>query len=308
MILVCGEALMDVFAAGSTPTGCQLEARVGGSPFNVAVGLARLGQRAAFLGGVSTGVLGQRLLAALQAEGVDTAAVWRTSAPTTLSLVELDAAGVPAYAFYGQGGADRDLPLQALDRLPAGVRAVHLGSIACVVEPIAQTLREAVHRLHGRCVIAYDPNVRPTVEPDAAVWRRQLAQVLPRTDILKLSSEDLHHLAPGTAPEAFARHALDQGVAVVLLTQGGEGARAWTRRHAVAVAAPPISVVDTVGAGDTVQAAWLAWLAEQGLLARAALHALDEPALQAGLQFAMQAAGLTCTRRGADLPRRGEIG
>jgi len=215
---------------------------------------------------------------------------------------------VPAYAFYGQGGADRELPLQALDRLPTGVQAVHLGSIASVVEPIAQTLREAVRRLHDRCVIAYDPNVRPTVEPDAAVWRRQLAQLLPKTDTLKLSSEDLDHLAPGAAPEAFARHALDQGVAVVLLTQGSQGERAWTRRQAVAVAAPPVSVVDTVGAGDTVQAAWLAWLAEQGLLARATLHALDEPALQAGLQFAKRAGALTCSRRGADLPRRGEIG
>src|SRR4051812_361285 len=107
MFLVCGEALMDVFPAGETPAGITLDARVGGSPFNVAVGLARLGQPVGFIGGISTDTFGQRLLRALQDEGVDLTTVQRHSAPTTLSVVAADAEGVPTYAFHGEHGADR---------------------------------------------------------------------------------------------------------------------------------------------------------------------------------------------------------
>lgn len=307
MILVAGEALMDVFSVGPTSTGFRLEACVGGSPFNVAIGLARLGQRAAFLGGISRGFLGERLLDTLRAEGVDASPVWRTDAPTTLGLVGLDAAGVPSYGFYGQGAADRELPVEALAAIPTDLKALHLGSIACVVEPVAQTLREAVLRVRADSVVSYDPNVRIAVEPDARRWRRQLDWMLPHTDLLKLSSEDLEVLAPGTGPEAFARHALSQGVRVVVLTQGDQGALAWTSRQAVRVDAPAVAVVDTVGAGDTLQAAWLAWLADHHRLTREGLTALDPAALSQGLRYAVQAAGITCSRRGADLPRRSEI-
>lgn len=307
MILVAGEALMDVFSAGATPTGFRLEACVGGSPFNVAIGLARLGQRTAFLGGISRGFLGERLLDTLRAEGVDTSPVWRTEAPTTIGLVGLDAAGVPSYGFYGHGAADREVPLEALAALPQDLAVLHVGSIACVVEPVARTLREAVQRVRSIGLVSYDPNVRLAVEPEVRVWRAQLEWMLPRTDLLKLSVEDLEVLAPGTPPETFARHALAQGVRAVVLTQGAQGAAAWTARHTARAEAPPVAVVDTVGAGDTLQAAWLAWLAEHGRLTRQGLDALDAAALAQGLRHAVQAAAITCSRRGADLPRRAEI-
>jgi fructokinase len=307
MILVCGEALMDVFPVGEAHGGLRLEACVGGSPFNVAIGLARLGQPVAFLGGVSSGFLGERLVGRLREEGVHTAAVWRSQAPTTLSLVGVDAAGLPSYHFYGEGAADRLVPPEALAQIPESVGAVHLGSLACVVEPVAHTLREAVLRLRERCVVSYDPNVRLGVEPDAAVWRRQLAWMLPRTDLIKLSTEDLDVLAPGHDPEAFAREALAQGVAVVVLTRGGSGAIAWSARCRVSIEAPAVAVVDTVGAGDTLQAAWLAWLCEHQRMSRYSLGELDAQALEQGLRFAVAAAAVTCSRRGADLPRRGEL-
>src|SRR5689334_19870478 len=113
MFVVCGEALMDVFSTGATPTGVALDARIGGSPLNVAIGLSRLAQPVCFLGGVSRGFLGERLMEALVAEQVDTRAVWRSDAPTTLGLVGLNAAGVASYAFYGHGGADREVPPEA---------------------------------------------------------------------------------------------------------------------------------------------------------------------------------------------------
>lgn len=308
MFVVCGEALFDVFAAGETPTGLLLDARVGGSPFNVAVGLARLAQPVCFLTQVSQGFLGERLMRALQAEGVDTRAVQRSSAPTTLSLVGVDARGLPGYTFYGQGGADRLLSPAALDALPAtGVSAIQLGSYASVVGPAAATLRNLVEREQGHSLIAYDPNIRLAVEPDLAVWRAQIEWMLPRTDLLKLSEEDLALVYPRQTPADFAAAALACGVGCVVLTQGALGAVAWSGAGRVEAAAVEAAVIDTVGAGDTFQAALLTWLAEHEALSATALAALPRPALGEALAFAAQAAAITCSRRGADLPRRAEL-
>lgn len=307
MFLVCGEALLDVFSTGETPTGLALDGRVGGSPFNVAVGLARLAQPVAFFGGISRGFVGERLMRTLAAEGVDTAWVHRSDAPSTLSLVGLDAQGVPSYAFYGAGAADRELDAQALAALPSRWRAIHLGSYATVVAPIAATLRALVDRERERALIAYDPNVRLNVEPDLAVWRATLAAMQSRAHLLKISDEDLALLQPGMTPEAFAREALAAGVRLVVVTRGGRGALGWTAARHAAAAPVPVSVVDTVGAGDTFQAALLTWLAEQGRLSPDGLAALDADALQALLGFATRAAAITCSRRGADMPRRAEL-
>ena len=195
MMLVCGEALLDVFAAGDTATGMALEARVGGSPFNLAVGLARLGQPVAFFSAVSSGFMGERLMRALHDEGVNTSAVLRTDAPTTLSVVGLDAAGVPSYAFYGERGADRQLPLSALANVPgrperpgelsatnpisaiseiSAISAINVGSYATVVEPIASTLRALV-----RCAKCSRPPVSSRIRRSRATTAASAATGTP---------------------------------------------------------------------------------------------------------------------------------
>ena len=315
MFVVCGEALMDVFAGTETPTGLALDARCGGSPFNLAIGLARLAQPVAFFGAVSRDFLGERLMHALRLEGVDTRAAARVPAPTTLSLIGIDVHGVPEYSFYGAGGADRQLTradLAALDTLPSAIRAVHVGSYTTVVDPIASTLRALLEAVPAATVICHDPNVRLNVEPDLARWREQLQWLLPRVHLLKISDEDLGLLRPGVSPAAFAAEALAHGVSLVVVTRGAKGAQAWTARLAAAgtrvdVPAAAVAVVDTVGAGDTFQAALLTWLVEHDGLSIDALGALSALALQDALTFAAQAAAITCARRGADLPRRAEL-
>jgi fructokinase len=304
---VCGEALFDVFATALTPTGLTLDARLGGSPFNVAVGLQRLGQQAALVTPLSSGFLGQRLAQALREEGVDLSLAPPTTAPTTLSLVGVDPAGLPSYAFYGEGCADRALNPDILERWPADVDAIHLGSYAAVVGQTAKTLRLLVERERHRSLIAYDPNVRLNVQPDLQVWRDQLQWMLPRAHVLKVSEEDLGLLYPGQAWEPWADQAVQAGVRLVVVTRGEHGA--YARTASVSLQVPPVAVqvVDTVGAGDTFQAAMLAGLAEQGRLSAAGLQGLDAPALQALLGFAAQAAAKTCGRRGADLPHRPEL-
>lgn len=308
MFVVCGEALMDVFASGETPTGVSLDARIGGSPFNVAVGLARMGQPVAFLGALSSGFLGDRLLKALRTEQVDTSTVARVDAPTTLGLVGLDDKGVPSYAFYGEGAADRCLSVPMLDAVPSSAKVFNFGSYAMVVDPTAATQRALVEREHRRSLIAYDPNIRLNVEPNLQRWRETLAWMLPRTHVLKVSEEDLGLLYPGESAEALAAQWLAAGVSLVVITCGGDGALAWCNGQKLKIAPVPVTVIDTVGAGDTFQASMLTALAERDALTPERIRALGADALAEVLNFAARAAAITCSRRGADLPRRAELG
>ena len=305
MIVVCGEALVDVFVGDDTADGMVLDARVGGSPFNVAVGLARLDRPVAFFGAISRDFLGERLMRALRAEGVDTRTTARVDAPTTLGLVGLDAQGVPSYSFYGAGGADRQLVVEALDLLPTPVRALHIGSFTTVVEPVGSTLCALVERERGSAFVSCDPNVRLNVEPDVARWERRLAWCMARAQLLKISAEDLALLRPGVDARTFAEEALRQGVRLVVVTRGSAGAAGWTAAAAANVPPFAIDVVDTVGAGDAFQAALLAWLSERDLLDPGL--DLAAAALTDALRFASAAAALTCSRRGAALPHRTEL-
>jgi fructokinase len=307
MFVVAGEALMDVFTGATTPTGVALDARIGGSPLNVAFGLARMGQPVAFLGGISSGQLGERLAQALREEGVSLEAVHRSAAPTTISLIGLDAQGVPEYAFYGEGAADRSLPPEALERVPAAARALHVGSYTMVVGKTAKTQAQLVERARGRLLVSYDPNLRLNVEPDLGIWRTTLDWMLPRIDVLKLSDEDLHLLYPGIDPFAFAADCLEKGAGLVALTRGGKGATAWHANGVVEAAPVPVTVVDTVGAGDTFQAGLLTRLAELDALSPKAVRALTPATIADAMGFAARAAAITCSRRGADLPRRAEL-
>ena len=308
MIVVCGEALFDVFPGAHSAAGIELSARIGGSPFNLAVGLARLGVPPMFFGGLSRDLLGNKLAAALAAEQVLLDAAPRPDAPTALVLVDVNEAGVPAYTFYGHGSAERCVLPGDLARVPAGAAAVHVGSYCMVVEPVAATLRALVERQHAHSLVAYDLNVRLAIEPRVSAWQAALEWMLPRCDLLKVSDEDIHQLYPGWSPQQFARHALQGGAGLVVVTRGAQGVyAAMGTGLALERPALAVTVVDTVGAGDTFQAGLLSWLARRGLLTRGGLAGLDAATLAQALDFASRAAAVTCSRRGADLPRLAEL-
>jgi fructokinase len=307
MILVCGEALMDVFSEQETVSGLVLDARVGGSPFNVAVGLARMDQRVAFFGGLSQGFLGDRLRKALMAEHVDIGFSPVVDAPTTLGLVGLLDDGSASYAFYGNGCADRLVTAADLPDLDERFTALHFGSYTTVVEPVASAQRLLVERERHRRLIAYDPNLRLNVEPDLGRWTSTMAWMAAHVHLIKVSSEDLHAAFPGVPFRDVAGSWLALGCRLVVVTRGGGGAIAFTQTEVVEVESPRIDVVDTVGAGDTFQAALLTWLSERALLSVAAVESLDAQQLRFALEFASVAASITCTRRGADIPRRKEL-
>ena len=308
MFLVCGEALFDFFLEDEKgPAAATYAARAGGSPFNVAIGLSRLGARSGLLTGLSTDMLGQRLARVLHDERVSTDYAITTDRPTTLSLVGVDGAGVPAYQFYDRGSAGSGVTAEDLPVLGPEIVGLHFGSYSLAAPPVADAFAALAAAERAR-FITLDPNIRPTVEPDMEVWRRRLDVLLPLATLVKVSSEDLELLHPGMTPDAFAADQLARGVTLVVVTAGGDAAMAWTAGGVVARATPPqVRVVDTVGAGDTFQAALIAQLLNQPSGPQAALAALDAPALEGLLAYAARAAAITCSRRGADLPYTAEL-
>ena len=310
MILVCGEALIDLFV-GASADGATLPATAaaGGSPFNVAVGLARLGAPAGWFGGLSCDAFGAFLADRLTAEGVGTDLAKRSAKATPLVVVSPDADGHPAYTIHAHDCADRDIAEADLPpALGTGVEAVALGSYVLAVQPIATALLALAERESSRRVVSLDPNVRPAVVGDLGRWRDGFERFARLAAIIKLSEEDLA-IAYGSEADAaaHARRWLDAGVALVVVTHGPHGATAFHAAGAVHEPGRPVAVADTVGAGDTFHAALLARLRQRGLLRRDALAALDEPALRDALRYATAAAGVTCTRRGADLPTAAEV-
>jgi fructokinase len=286
----------------------NFKAIAGGSPFNVAVGLRRLGVDAALLTGLSTDYLGRRLLQVLQDEGVCQDYLLDFAAPTTLAMVAVGANGSPQYSFRGEGCADRQLQLEHLPTLGPEVRGLHIGSFSLVVQPIADTLLALVRRESGKRLISLDPNVRLNPEPDIDLWRNRIATLVELADLIKVSDEDLHLLYPGQDPAQVIDGWLQHRCQLVFLTRGGEGASVFSRAHGSwSTPASAVKIVDTVGAGDTFQAALIAWLTEQQLDSVEGVKQLGREQIDSMLKFAVQAAALTCSKTGPDLPYRKQL-
>ncbi|MFO1105670.1 MAG: carbohydrate kinase [Amaricoccus sp.] len=306
MFLVYGDTLFDFFLESEAgPGAATYAARAGGSPFNVAIGLARLGIESGLMAGLSSDMLGQRLGQVLEAEGVSRRYLIATDRPTTISLVGLDAAGVPAYQFYDS--SDTGVRPEDLPEIGAEVTGLHFGSYCLAAAPVADAAA-ALAQANRRRFISVDPNVRPTVVPDMAIWRARLDVLFPLADLVKISAEDLELLWPGRSAASFAEDVLRRGARLVVVTDGGEAAHGWTASGHHASATPPkVTVIDTVGAGDTFQAALIAQLQAHPDGPGAGLDALDLAGLEALLGYAARAAAITCSRRGADLPRAAEL-
>jgi fructokinase len=307
-VLVCGEAIVDLFVRRDE-AAMRSEPVLGGSPFNVAIGLARLGVPTSFFGGLSSDVFGQAIRARLRAEAVDTRLAVDTDRLTTISVVATDAAGHPAYAFHGEGKADRSVDIADLPaKLADDIRAIVMGSYTLAVEPVGSAHLALARREAGARLISIDPNLRPTVTPELDRWRRQFAEFLPCAGIVKASEEDLGIAFAGISHRDLTESWFAAGVALCVVTHGSKGAVAWRPgRDPVVEAGRPIETVDTVGAGDSFHAALLARLSQQGALSREALIMLDDAHLSEVLAFAVTASAITCSRRGADPPRAAEM-
>ncbi len=304
MIVCCGEALIDFIPVGD---GLFYRPIEGGSPYNIALGLGRLGVETAFVGGLSTDAFGSRLADKLEENGVGLDWAARLDAPTTLAMVTLRA-GQAAYVFYDEATAARTWTRAALPPLPDMVTALHFGSISLLRNPSADAFCDLMLAHRGRAVLTLDPNIRPALIDDPDAVRSRIRRMAAAADIVKISDEDLDWFAPGQSVREAAEDILKDGPAFVVITSGADGAEAIRRDGSVRIAAPKVNVVDTVGAGDSFMAALLARISETGHMSRDRLDRIDEAGLTDLLEFAAQAAALTCTRPGADPPRRDEVG
>lgn len=301
MIVVAGEALIDLVPQGPGALA-DLKPALGGGPYNTAVALGRLGSPTAFCSRTSNDAFGEALLDGLRRAEVDVSCVQRGPEPTTLAVATLDAGGSAAYSFYVDGTADRLFTAPA--DLPVGTRAVSFGTCSLVLEPGASAYEELMRTAAGQGLFtALDPNVRAGLIPDADAYRARFKSWLPSVTLLKLSAEDAEWLG-GTPREWLAA-----GPSAVVVTRGGDGLTVHTREGAeYSVPGEKVEVVDTIGAGDTVNAALLHGLSAQDALSPEALAALDADGWRRLLRFAARAAAITCSRAGAEPPYAAELG
>jgi fructokinase len=302
MIAVTGEALIDLVVDQDG----HVLARPGGGPFNTARTIGRLGLAPVFLGRLSDDTFGRLLRASLGHDGVTLGVPELSGLPTTLAAAAVDAGGAARYRFYLHGTSSAALDYPALAAaLPPQVTALHAGSLALVMEPVATGIERLIcGGLPPGTLVVIDPNCRPEAISDRQAYRARLARILRRADAVKVSAEDLAYLSPGLPAPAAAAGLLRQGPALVLVTDGPRTARGVLPGQEVSVDVPVVKVVDTIGAGDAFGGAFLAWWLGNGLTR----SDLSDPGLvRRALEAAVDVSALTCTRAGADPPWLREV-
>ena len=302
MIVVGGEALVDLVDEHGLHRPVP-----GGGPFNTAIALGRLGVPVAFLGTLSHDEYGGLLAGRLLEAGVDMSLVRWSDAPTPLAVVHRQDDGGNSYTFDLTGTALADLPPEAVPALPEHVWAIHVGTLGLAVDPPAAAYEALVDREAGRRTIVLDPNVRPAVFGDQASYRARFERFARLADIVKLSDDDAAWIYPELELAGVLEHVLGRGPRLVAITMGTLGAAAASREGYARVPAVPVTVVDTVGAGDSFGAALLAALVERKALEPGATRSLDDSLLEESVEYAVTASAITCTRMGAVPPSRAEL-
>lgn len=299
-VIVAGEALIDIVVSRQG----EVE-HVGGSPANVAIGLSRLGHAASLACHIGTDERGVRIAEHLAGESVDLVqgSTRAERTPTATALLGDD--GAATYAFKITWDLDRDLPV------PPGVH-LHTGSIAAVLAPGSDAVRDVVARVHETNTISYDPNARPQLMGHSQLVRPRVDELIALSDVVKASDEDIDWFYDGTMGlDEALRHWAELGVSIGVATRGGEGAWVCVGGAVHKVGLPAVEVVDTVGAGDSFMAGMLSGLLDAGLLggadARKRLRMADWAQIEPAISRALACAAITVARAGANPPRRDEL-
>jgi fructokinase len=298
VIVVGGEALVDLVDELPIP---------GGGPFNTAIALGRLDVPVAYLGTLSRDEYGSLLARLLVEAGVEMSLVRWSDAPTPLAVVHQDGDGGNTYSFQLAGTSFTDLPPEAVPTLPANATAIHVGTLGLAIDPPAAAYEALLKREEGRRTIVLDPNVRPAVFGDQVTYRARFERLATLVDIVKLSADDAAWIYPELELAGVLERVLGLGPRLVAITLGTDGAVAASADGHARVPAVPVTVADTVGAGDSFGAALIAALIAHDALELDAARPLDDALLEEALAYAVTAAAITCTRTGAVPPTRAEI-
>ena len=306
MFTVLGEALLDMVQPEPGPT---YVARPGGGPFNIAVGLRRLGHPTALMARLSTGALGGVVRQHAVDNDLDLRPCVHVDDPTTLAFASIDAEGRASYDFYVSDTADWGWTADELARLPDQTQYLHTGSLATALLPGADAIVGLLERLHadGRCLLSYDPNIRPGLVGEREDAVRRVERAVAASHVVKTSDEDLRWLYPDDDEQAAANRWRALGPALVVVTRGPDGCSAITADGSMtARAGVGVQVADTIGAGDAFMSGLLSGLADAGCSAPVDVSALGASALENVLDRGILVSAMTCERVGADPPTRDE--
>jgi fructokinase len=314
MIISCGEALIDMLPRASTAGEACFAPHAGGAVFNTAIALGRLGTPSAFFSGLSTDMFGALLADTLTASSVDISLCARSGRPTTVAFVKL-VDGHATYAFYDENTAGRMLSPGDLPNLTPDANALFFGGISLVNDPAASTYESLQKQAAATRVTMIDPNFRAAfVDAQDALspgtrdrYMARVERMMATADIVKLADEEITKIFGATDLAAYARTLLAKGPKIVLITEGSKGARAITAAHDRFIAATPVTVADTVGAGDTFNAGVLTALHRANLLTKSALAGISAQALDDALTLGTRAAAVTVSRAGANPPWAHEL-
>jgi fructokinase len=292
-IWVCGEVLIDVLPSGPV---------VGGGPANTAKALARLGHDVHFIDGISSDAFGQSARAELSRDGVNLDLAQLSDKPTCTATVTLDAAGAASYEFLIDGTATFDFAASWLpDPYRYQPQVLHIGTLVTVIEPGASALYDWAMQVAEFAPIVFDPNIRPSVQPDRDLYEAAVEKWAALSAVIKVSDDDLAWLFPGQSIDAVANRWISDGVFLVVVTRGANGLVGFTADGRVEVPGVKVDVVDTVGAGDTVGAIVVEAMVAHGLIE------LRGEVLRSVLARAAAAAAITCSRQGAQPPYKHEL-
>ncbi|EPX81162.1 carbohydrate kinase family protein [Litoreibacter arenae] len=306
MILCCGEALIDMLPRVTAGGEHAFAPYAGGAVFNTAIALGRLGTAPGFFCGLSTDLFGELLETKLAEAGVSSALAPRSDRPTTLAFVRLTD-GHATYTFYDENSAMRMMTEADLPALPDDISALFFGGISLVGEPCGTAFQALMAREAASRVTMIDPNIRPSFITDRAAYVARVKDMMALSDVVKLSDEDMHWLEGDGDLADLAQDLIARGTKVVLITEGAKGATGYTAAHTVFVAANKVEVVDTVGAGDTFNAGFLAGLQKAGALDKATLADLSQNVLHDALSLGIRTAAITVSRAGANPPWENEL-
>ena len=306
MIVCCGEALIDFLPRKSAEGDAVYQPFCGGSVYNTAIALGRLGIGTGFFSGLSSDFFGDMLRDGLKASHVDLAYVKTWDKPSTLAFVKLSA-GHARYSFFDDNSACRMLTKKDLPKLASKVQALHFGSISLIPEPGGTALEALMKREAKTRVISLDPNIRASLIEDRRGHLARLTRMIAMADVVKISDEDVAWMTGKSDFAKTAKKWLKAGAKIVVVTRGGDGVEAYTSGFSIHQPAVKVTVADTVGAGDTFTAGLLAALSKAKLLNKKKLEGITEAQLDAALNFAARAAAVTVSRPGADPPWAHEL-
>lgn len=307
MLISCGDALIDFVPTKNAEGREAVMPAVGGSCLNVAIGMARLGAPTGFVGGISTDMFGRMIADHAAASNVELGLATRSDHQTTLAFVRI-VAGESHYAFYDAETATRNWTFRRGTVPFDTVEAVHAGSTTLVNDQGAAETKALIADARASSTISFDPNCRPNLVKDKPAYVARMTEFAGSADLVKMSDLDFAYLFGEEPYQQRASALLGQGTSLVVITRGNNGAIVWhAKAGEIEVEAPKVEVVDTIGAGDSFQAALLFALHKQGRLARPELKDIGADELRHALSFAANCAGLTCTRPGADPPWSHEI-